>query len=91
MQELINNPPTAGHDGADDRFNGRDWRGIGVGELVQESDLRWVELDSGVEEATNVSEILLLARRDSTKLNGCRVYHTSESRTSIRVTSGSFH
>lgn len=55
MLELINNPPTAGHDGADERFRGRDWRNISVGELVEEADLKWVELDDGIEEATNVS------------------------------------
>ena len=70
MQELINNPPTAGHDGADDRFKGRDWRSIGVGELVQEAELRWVELDDGTEEATNLlteSNIqVLLVRQKST-------------------------
>ena len=54
MQDLINNPPTAGHDGADDKFRGRDWRGIGIGELVQEGDLRWVELDDGIEEASSL-------------------------------------
>lgn len=54
MQELINNPPTAAQDGADDKFRGRDWRSIGIGELVQEGDLRWVELDVGMEEATNL-------------------------------------
>jgi len=52
MQELLNNPPTAGS--ADPAFAGRDWQTIGVGELVNPQDLRFVELDTGVEAATNV-------------------------------------
>ena len=55
--ELINNPPTAGHDGADERFRGRDWRTISIGDLVQEAELRWVEFDEGIEQATDVSLI----------------------------------
>lgn len=53
LQELLNNPPTAGT--ADPRFAGKDWQTIGVGELCDPADLRWVELDSGIEDATNVS------------------------------------
>lgn len=52
MQDLLNNPPTSGH--ADPKFAGRDWQHISVGELVEPEDLRFVELDSGVEDATNV-------------------------------------
>ena len=52
IQELLNNPPTSGH--ADPRFAGRDWQHISVGELIDPEDLRFVELDTGVEDATNV-------------------------------------
>ncbi|KAI4165020.1 MAG: hypothetical protein LQ342_001296 [Letrouitia transgressa] len=52
LQELLNHPPTAGS--ADPRFSGRDWRAIGVGELVDPEDVRFVEFDTGVEDATNV-------------------------------------
>lgn len=52
VQELLNNPPTSGH--ADPKFAGRDWQHISVGELVDPEDLRFVELDTGVEDATNV-------------------------------------
>jgi hypothetical protein len=55
IQELIDNPPTKGMgDGAEERFRARDWQSICVGELCEEGDLRWVELDTGVEDATNV-------------------------------------
>ena len=52
VQELINHPPASKT--GDPRFAGRDWRQIHVGELVQESDVRFVELDTGVEQATKV-------------------------------------
>lgn len=55
IQDLIDNPPTKG-DGADPKFAGRDWQHISVGELCEEGDLRWVELDTGVEDATNVGQ-----------------------------------
>ena len=55
LQELLNHPPTAGT--ADPTFSGRDWQTIGVGELCDPADLRWVEFDSGVEDATNVSNL----------------------------------
>ena len=52
IQDLLNNPPTSGH--ADPRFAGRDWQHISVGELVLPEELRLVELDTGIEDATNV-------------------------------------
>ncbi|KAI4193430.1 MAG: hypothetical protein LQ346_003926 [Caloplaca aetnensis] len=66
LQELLNNPPTAGI--ADPRFAGKDWQTIGVGELCDPADLRWVELDSGIEDATNVlissgAHVLLVRHR----------------------------
>ena len=58
IRDLMNNPPTAG--AADPRFAGRDWQHIAVGELVRPEDLRWVEVDSGVEDATNVGQHLVV-------------------------------
>lgn len=61
IQSLIDNPP-APHNG-NPAFHGRDWREISIGELVSEDDLKFVELDTGIEEATNVR---LLWRRLAT-------------------------
>ena len=52
VQELYNNPHTAGS--ADPAFAGRDWRTITVHDLVHPDDLRFVEVDTGIEAATNV-------------------------------------
>ena len=53
VQDLLNNPPTAGQ--ADPRFAGKDWQHITVGELVSPDDVHFVELTTGIEEATTVS------------------------------------
>ena len=58
VQELLQHPPVSKP--SDPRFAGRDWRSIHVGELVQRSDVRWIELDSSVEEATKVCTLSLL-------------------------------
>lgn len=53
VQELMNHPPS--NKNANPRFAGREWRDVTVGELVSTDDVRWIELDSSVEEATMVS------------------------------------
>lgn len=52
FQELLNNPPLAHQQ--DNKFTGRDWRKIGVGEIVDTQEVHWVEGDTSVEDATNV-------------------------------------
>ena len=54
VQELLNHPP-AGSKYANPKFAGRDWRDVTIGELVSPDDIKWVELDSSIEEATMVS------------------------------------
>lgn len=54
VQELLNHPPAANKH-ANPKFAGRDWVDVAIGELVSSSDVRWVELDSTIEEATMVS------------------------------------
>lgn len=52
VQELINHPPSSRQ--PNPKFAGRDWREVQVGELValNTDEVRWVDLDSSVEEAT---------------------------------------
>jgi CBS domain-containing protein len=53
--DLVNNPPTMHtHEGEESRFAGRDWRTISVGEVVDLELVRFVEMDTSVEEATNI-------------------------------------
>ncbi|KAI9822442.1 MAG: cell separation during budding [Pycnora praestabilis] len=52
VQDLLNNPPAA--QAGDPAFTGRDWRAIQVGELVSDEEIWFVDLDTGVEHATNL-------------------------------------
>lgn len=56
VQELLNNPTPLNK--PDARFKGRDWRSIEIGELVNSDDVRFVETNTSVEEATNVSPLV---------------------------------
>ncbi|PFH63297.1 hypothetical protein XA68_14949 [Ophiocordyceps unilateralis] len=51
VQELLNYPPS-GNRHVNPKFAGREWRDITVGEIVSLDDVKWVEIDSSVEEAT---------------------------------------
>lgn len=53
VQELIDNPPH--RIPADARFANRDWKTIRLGELTTPEDLKFVDIDASVEDATNVS------------------------------------
>ncbi|KAJ9213559.1 hypothetical protein DTO166G4_4809 [Paecilomyces variotii] len=52
IQSLIDNPPVPNP--SDPAFAGRDWRQITIGELVKPDDLKYVQLDTDIEEATNL-------------------------------------
>ncbi len=53
IQELLNHPPP--NKQPNPRFAGRDWRDVAIGELVSEDDdVKWVDMDTSVEEATMV-------------------------------------
>lgn len=58
VQELLNHPPAAKT--GDPRFVGRDWKQIRVGELVTKEEVRWAQLETGVEQATKVSQSLII-------------------------------
>jgi hypothetical protein len=60
VQELISHPQSTKP--SNPRFAGRDWRQIRVGELVSRDDVRFVESETGVEEATKVSRVQMLSR-----------------------------
>lgn len=54
VQDLLNDPP-GGKDGSASKFKGRDWRTIHVGEVIDPEEVRFVEMETSVETATNVS------------------------------------
>lgn len=51
IQDLLNHPPTANKH-TNPRFAGREWRDIKVGEIANPEDVRWIDMDGSVEEAT---------------------------------------
>lgn len=52
IQDLLNHPPAPRP--YNPRFVGRDWRDVHIGELVSSEDVKWVEMDTSVEDATMV-------------------------------------
>lgn len=52
VQDLIDNPPVRAN--PDPKFAGRDWQTVKVNELTNPEDLRFVDIDTGVEAATKV-------------------------------------
>lgn len=46
--------PTNKPTGADERFKGKDWRKIEVQDIVEPSEVRFVELDSSIEDTTKL-------------------------------------
>jgi hypothetical protein len=48
---LIDNPP---RNAPDPKFAGRDWQTVEVQELTSPADLKFVDVDTGVEDATKV-------------------------------------
>jgi hypothetical protein len=56
IQSLIDNPPSG--NAANPAFSGRDWTQISIGELLNPDDVRFVESDTGIEDATNVRNAL---------------------------------
>ncbi|KAF2869140.1 hypothetical protein BDV95DRAFT_499048 [Massariosphaeria phaeospora] len=51
LQDLLNNPPTKG---GDSEFQGRDWKTVRVGEILEKDQVPFVQYDTSVEEATNI-------------------------------------
>jgi len=52
FQDLLNNPPLANK--GDDTFAGRDWKTVQVNEIIDATEVHWVENSTSVEDATNV-------------------------------------
>ncbi|KAI1826605.1 hypothetical protein F4861DRAFT_536916 [Xylaria intraflava] len=50
VQDLLNHPPPSRQHNP--RFAGRDWRDIAISELVSDDDVRWVDMDTSVEDAS---------------------------------------
>ncbi|KAH8595234.1 hypothetical protein B0O99DRAFT_652320 [Bisporella sp. PMI_857] len=91
IQDLLNNPPTPRF--SDARFIGRDWRSISVGELVDTSKVRWVELDTPIETATKIlvesgSPNVVLVREDTNQTTACDTFDYNDLNAYLQVVVG---
>ncbi|KAI1340685.1 sds23/moc1 [Xylariaceae sp. FL0016] len=50
IQDLLNHPPASRPQNP--RFAGRDWGDVAIGELISREDVKWVDMDTSVEDAT---------------------------------------
>jgi hypothetical protein len=57
IQDLLNDPPSA--KSGNPAFVGRDWRTVRVEEIVDESQVRFVEMTTSIEKATDVRRLEL--------------------------------
>ncbi|KAM0694000.1 hypothetical protein Q7P36_006126 [Cladosporium allicinum] len=53
LAELLMNPPSKSN-GDDARFRGRDWRNIQVNEIIEPAEVRFVQLDTSIEDTTKL-------------------------------------
>jgi CBS domain-containing protein len=80
FHDLINNPPTKP---GDPRFHGRDWKTIRLGEIVDTSQVRFVEYDTSVEDATSLlvqhgSPNVVLLREDTSTRHATGIFDYSD-------------
>ncbi|KAI9804126.1 MAG: hypothetical protein M1825_001528 [Sarcosagium campestre] len=80
VQELLNNPPPA--KASDPAFAGRDWKAVEVGELLGDDGVNFVELDTGVEAATNLlidsGSPVVLIRENTTQHHALATFDYSD-------------
>ncbi|CZS98021.1 related to CBS-domain protein Sds23p [Rhynchosporium agropyri] len=94
IQDLLNHPPVSKT--VDARFAGRDWRQIRVGELVNKAEVRWAQLDTGVEQATKLLIELgppnvILLRENSDTTSACGTFDYSDLNAYLLVVVGLAH
>ncbi|KAI0023926.1 hypothetical protein F4780DRAFT_726909 [Xylariomycetidae sp. FL0641] len=94
LQELLNHPPTPKHHNP--RFAGRDWRDVAIGELMSKEDVKWVELETSVEDATmalikNTSNNVVLIRENATSNKPVSTFDYSDLNAYILVVVGLAH
>lgn len=94
IQDLLNHPPASRPQNP--RFAGRDWRDIAIGELVTREDVKWVDLDTSVEDATmallrNTSSNVVLVRENATSTKPIWTFDYNDLNAYILVVVGLAH
>ncbi|KAI1435882.1 hypothetical protein GGR50DRAFT_279551 [Xylaria sp. CBS 124048] len=91
VQDLIKYPPPSRQHNP--RFAGRDWRDIAIGELISENDVRWVNMDTSVEDASmalvkNSTSNVVLIRENATSTTPISTFDYSDLNAYILVVVG---
>ncbi|KAI0474234.1 hypothetical protein F4859DRAFT_83266 [Xylaria cf. heliscus] len=91
LQDLLNHPPASRLHNP--RFAGRDWRDIAIGELVSDDDVRWVDMDTSVEDASmalvkNTTSNVVLIRENATSTKPISTFDYSDLNAYILVVVG---
>ncbi|KAI1840024.1 hypothetical protein JX265_009116 [Neoarthrinium moseri] len=94
IQDLLNHPPATRP--FNPRFTGRDWRDVSVGELVSQDDVKWVDLDTSVEDATmallkNGTSNVVLVRETSTESTAISTFDHNDLNAYLLVVVGLAH
>ncbi|KAH8160672.1 hypothetical protein CIB48_g7568 [Xylaria polymorpha] len=91
LQDLLNHPPSSRLHNP--RFAGRDWRDISIGDIVSDDDVRWVDLDTSVEDASmalvkNTISNVILIRENATSTKPISTFDYSDLNAYILVVVG---
>ncbi|TRX95914.1 hypothetical protein FHL15_003056 [Xylaria flabelliformis] len=91
LQDLLNHPPASRLHNP--RFAGRDWRDIAIGELISDDDVRWVDMDTSVEDASmalvkNTTSNVVLIRENATSVKPVSTFDYSDLNAYILVVVG---
>ncbi|KAI8953265.1 hypothetical protein F4801DRAFT_576719 [Xylaria longipes] len=91
LQDLLNHPPASRQHNP--RFAGRDWFDIAIGELVSDDDVRWVDMNTSVEDASmalvkNTISNVVLIRENATSTRPISTFDYSDLNAYIMVVVG---
>ncbi|KAI5925636.1 sds23/moc1 [Camillea tinctor] len=94
FHDLLNHPPAPRHQNP--RFAGRDWRDVAIGELVSKDDVKWVNMDTSVEEASmalikNTQSNVVLIRENASSIAPISTFDYSDLNAYVLVVVGLAH
>ncbi|KAI0599649.1 sds23/moc1 [Biscogniauxia sp. FL1348] len=94
VHDLLNHPPAPRHQNP--RFAGRDWRDVAIGELVSKDDVKWVNMDTSVEDASmalikNTQSNVVLIRENASSTTPISTFDYSDLNAYVLVVVGLAH
>ncbi|KAI1635772.1 sds23/moc1 [Biscogniauxia mediterranea] len=94
VHDLLNHPPAPRHQNP--RFAGRDWRDVAIGELVSKDDVKWVNMDTSVEDASmalikNTQSNVVLIRENASSTAPVSTFDYSDLNAYVLIVVGLAH